>query len=50
MYNDYLFTAFARSYETRRETEMSLAEYLESCRGDPMRYANATERHRPGGE
>src|ERR1700736_330759 len=44
MYNDYLFTAFARSYETRRETEMSLAEYLESCRGDPMRYANAAER------
>src|ERR1700736_6601575 len=44
MYNDYLFTAFARSYETRRETEMSLAEYLESCRDDPMRYANTAER------
>src|ERR1700730_3666175 len=44
MFNEHLFTAFARSYETRRETEMSLAEYLESCRGDPMRYANAAER------
>src|SRR3984893_5189224 len=44
MYNDYLFTAFARSYETRRETEMSLAEYLESCRGDPMQYTNAADR------
>src|SRR5438105_4118158 len=41
MFNDHLFTAFARSYERRRETEMSLAEYLESCRGDPMCYANA---------
>jgi serine protein kinase len=44
MFNEHLFKAFARSYETRRETEMSLAEYLESCRGDPMRYANAAER------
>jgi serine protein kinase len=44
MSNDYLFDAFARSFEARREAEMSLAEYLESCRGDPMRYASATER------
>jgi serine protein kinase len=44
MYNDHLFAAFARTYEQRRESEMSLAEYLESCRDDPMRYANATER------
>src|ERR1700678_2367814 len=44
MYNDSLFNAFARSFEARSETEMSMAEYLESCRGDPMRYANAAER------
>ncbi len=44
MYDDHLFTAYARSFEARRETEMSLSEYLESCRDDPMRYANATER------
>jgi serine protein kinase len=44
MYNDNLFAAFARSFEARRETEMSLAEYLESCRGEPMRYANTAER------
>ena len=44
MYNDSLFNAFARSFEARSETDMSMAEYLESCRGDPMRYANATER------
>src|SRR5712675_1427148 len=28
----------------RSETDMSMAEYLESCRGDPMKYANAAER------
>src|SRR4030081_3561016 len=44
MYNDSLFNAFARSYEARSETDMSMGEYLESCRGDPMRYANAAER------
>src|SRR3982074_345676 len=44
MYDDHLFTAYARSFEGRRETETSLSEYLESCRDDPMRYANATER------
>src|SRR4029453_13434487 len=44
MYNDSLFNAFARSFEARSQTDMSMAEYLESCRSDPMRYANATER------
>jgi serine protein kinase len=44
MYNDALFNAFARSFEARRETDMSIAQYLESCRGDPLRYANASER------
>src|SRR5258708_13210777 len=44
MYNDSLFNAFARTYEARSETDMPMAEYLESCRDDPMRYANAAER------
>src|SRR5438309_4896920 len=44
MYNDSLFNAFARSYEVRSQSDMSMAEYLESCRGDPMRYVNAAER------
>ncbi len=44
MYNDSLFNAFARSFEARNESDMSMAEYLESCRNDPMRYANAEER------
>jgi len=41
---DDLFSAYTRSYETRRESEMSLAEYLEACRADPMMYASAAER------
>src|SRR5687767_6339445 len=44
MYNDALFNAFARSFEARSEVDMSMADYLESCRDDPMRYANAPER------
>ena len=44
MYNDSLFNTFARSFEARSEIDMSMAEYLELCRGDPMRYANAAER------
>jgi serine protein kinase len=44
MFSDHVFNAFIRSFEARRETEMSLSEYLEACRGDPMLYANATER------
>ncbi len=41
---DELFTRYAQSYEGRRETEMSLTEYLQICRDDPMAYATAAER------
>ena len=44
VYVDDLFAGFARSYDARRETEMSLSEYLEGCRSDPMMYASAPER------
>src|SRR6201993_734405 len=44
MYNDSLFNAFARSFEARSDVDISMTEYLDSCRGDPMRYANAAER------
>src|ERR1700746_763304 len=44
MYNDSLFNPFARSFEARSQIDMSIAEYLDSCRSDPMRYANAAER------
>jgi len=41
---DDLFTAYARSFEAHREAEMTLPEYLDACRDDPMMYATATER------
>src|SRR3954467_2729709 len=44
MYNNDLFTSFARSYDARRGTEMSLLDYLEGCRDDPMMYSGAPER------
>ena len=39
-----LFTEFARTYESRKETDLSLSEYLEACRKDPSLYATAAER------
>jgi len=42
-HND-LFSTFAKSYDSRRETEMSLSDYLSGCREDPMMYAGAPER------
>jgi serine protein kinase len=44
MFNDHVFNAFIRSFEARRDAEMSLSEYLEGCRSDPMHYAGAPER------
>jgi len=41
---DELFTRYTQSYEGRRETEMSLTDYLQLCRDDPMAYASAAER------
>lgn len=41
---DDIFAQYARSYEGRKETEMSLAEYLDGCRAEPMMYASAAER------
>jgi serine protein kinase len=39
-----LFTEYARSYDAHREHELSLAEYLEGCRDDPLMYGTAAER------
>ena len=44
MPDDHVFSTLVRSFEARRESEMSLADYLAGCRDDPMRYANAPER------
>ncbi len=41
---DDFLDSFTRSYDARKATEMSLADYLKGCRGDPMMYASATER------
>lgn len=39
-----IFSRYAQTYEGRREHEMSLTEYLEGCRDDPMMYSSAAER------
>ena len=41
---DDLFTSFAKSYDARRASEMSLADYLAGCRDNPMMFAGAPER------
>ncbi|HEY4045152.1 MAG TPA: PrkA family serine protein kinase [Rhodopila sp.] len=41
---DDIFTAYARTFEAHREAEMSVAEYLEACKKDPLVYSTATER------
>jgi serine protein kinase len=43
MSND-LFQSYARAFEGRRETEMSLKDFLQACRNDPMMHAGAAER------
>lgn len=39
-----IFRTYARSFEQRREAEMSLQDFLSLCRTDPMAYASAHER------
>ena len=41
---DDIFTAYARTFEAHREAEMSLADYLDACKQDPLVYSTATER------
>ena len=42
--SDDVFSGFASEYERRRETVLSLPEYLATCRDDAMAYASAPER------
>ena len=42
--DDGLFGLFSRLYDSQREHEMSLEEYLEGCRNDPSLYASTAER------
>jgi serine protein kinase len=39
-----LFGLFSRLYDSQREMEMSLEDYLKRCARDPMAYASAAER------
>lgn len=39
-----LFAKFMRQYDERRQSEMSLEDYLTGCRKDPLMYATAPER------
>jgi serine protein kinase len=41
---DDIFTAYAKTFEAHREAEMSLADYLDACKKDPLIYSTATER------
>jgi serine protein kinase len=41
---DQLFSRSLDSYENQRQQEMTLLEYLELCRHEPMAYASAAER------
>ncbi len=42
--SDEIFSRYTRAFETRRESEMSLADFLKGCRDEPIRYAGAHER------
>jgi serine protein kinase len=44
MADNDLFFDYVRTYEARRQAEMSLEEYLRGCRSDPLMYAGAAER------
>src|SRR5258708_30858181 len=39
-----LFGLFSKLYDSEKETEMSLEDYLKCCAGEPMAYASAAER------
>jgi serine protein kinase len=41
---DDIFSAYAKTFEAHREAEMSLGEYLDACKKDPLIYSTATER------
>jgi serine protein kinase len=42
--SDDLLSTYSRAFEQRRETEMTLTEYLNACRNDPIMTASAAER------
>jgi serine protein kinase len=41
---DEIFEVYARSYDRQKQSELSLKQYLEACKTDPLMYASAAER------
>ncbi|MGH7091466.1 MAG: PrkA family serine protein kinase, partial [Stellaceae bacterium] len=41
---DNVFGLFSKLYDSQKETEMSLEDYLKCCAREPMAYASASER------
>jgi serine protein kinase len=41
---DEIFEVYARSYDRQKQSELSLKQYLEACKQDPLMYASAAER------
>ncbi|MCF7995681.1 MAG: hypothetical protein K9L32_09100, partial [Chromatiaceae bacterium] len=39
-----IFERYQARYESSREEDMSLQEYLELCKSDPMAYAGSAQR------
>jgi len=44
MSKDQVFDLFARSYDRHKQTEISLKQFLDGCRTDPMCYSSSAER------
>ncbi len=42
--SDDLFATYSRAFEQRRESEMSIQDFLSACKTNPMMYAGAPER------
>ncbi len=44
MSKDQVFDLFARSYDRHKQTELTLKQFLDACRTDPVCYSSAAER------
>src|SRR4026208_259696 len=44
MTKDNIFDLYAQAYESHKQHRMSLREYLDGCRADPVMYASTAER------
>jgi len=42
--NEDVFGLFSEAYDQNKQSEISLKDFLEGCRDDPMRYSSAAER------